>query len=77
MIETRTAKIYYAPTARRRYLSKLAAIKGEARAIIMAKHPRQWPEPEVGFSGWHWREIPRSDVLLRRMMQIVKRSSKE
>ena len=48
-IQTQTATVYYAPTKGRRYLTKRAAIKAEAVAIILKKYPRKDYEPDTGF----------------------------
>jgi hypothetical protein len=55
----------------RRYLTARAAVKAEAVAIIKAKHPSERHDPECG-GGFHWTELPRSDVLLRRMCRLVR-----
>lgn len=38
-IELQQAKVYFAPTARRRFLTKKAAVNAEARAIIKKHVP--------------------------------------
>jgi hypothetical protein len=58
----------------RRWFSLRAAVKAEAQAIIKAKHPSERPEYENGmcyYPGFHWRELPRSDVLLRRLCRLI------
>jgi hypothetical protein len=47
MIERKQVVVYYAPTKGKRYLTKSAAIKAEARAIIK-KHI-----PDEKSSGWY------------------------
>lgn len=42
-IATQQAKVYYAPTAGRRFLTKAAAINKEARAIIRKHFPGEPP----------------------------------
>jgi len=69
-----TATVWLAPTARRRYLTKRAAITAEARALIKKKHPTERAEYEQGrmiYSGWHWTSLPRADVLFRRVCRLV------
>lgn len=55
-IERQTTTTYYAPTKRRRYFTKSAAIKAEAKAIIKKHFPdeRGCSEPfcECGDPGW-------------------------
>jgi hypothetical protein len=58
----------------RRWFSLRAAVKAEAQAIIKAKHPSERPEYENDmcyYPGFHWRELPRSDVLLRRLCRLI------
>jgi hypothetical protein len=79
VIEARTKKVFYSQTANRHYFTKLAAIKAEARALLIKKHPTESAEnePEIGhyYPGWHWTELKRSDVLYRRVMRMVKNAS--
>lgn len=61
----------------RRWLTFDAAVKAEAVKAIKRKHPTErenttYPDCDLGF---HWREIPRSDVMLRRMCRLVKAAS--
>lgn len=58
-ITKKQATVYYAPTKGRRYLSKTAAIRAEARAIIRKHVPDERPcrcTPELcgmcGDPGW-------------------------
>lgn len=55
----------------RRWFSLRAAIKAEAIAIIKRKHPSERFDPKCG-GGWHWTELPRADVLFRRMFRLVR-----
>lgn len=79
MIEERTRKVFYSQAANRHYFTKLAAIKAEARALIIKKHPSEESEHEadIGYysPGWHWTEMKRSDVLYRRVARMVKNAS--
>lgn len=79
MIEERTRKVFYSQAANRHYFTKGAAIKAEARALLIKKHPTEASEsePEIGhhYPGWHWTELKRSDVLYRRVVRIVKNAS--
>lgn len=69
-----TATVYRG--GRRRYFSKSAAIKAEAMAIIKAKHPSEKTEYDsmgrCTYGGFHCSSLPRFDVLLRRMMRLIK-----
>lgn len=69
-VTTETATVYRG--GRRRWFSLDAAIKAEAVTIIKRKHPSERGEPEVGDFGWHWCELPRADVLLRRVCRLVR-----
>lgn len=68
-VTVETATVYKG--GRRRWLSLSAAVKAEAETIIKRKHPSERSDPECG-GGFHWRELPRSDVLLRRMCRLVR-----
>lgn len=76
MIEKRQATVYYSPTAKRRYLTLGSACKGEATAIIKKKYPTIDFERDTG-AGFYWKELPRSDVLHRRLTKLVKNKYKE
>lgn len=76
-----TATVFLAPTARRRYLTKKAAVRAEARALIARKHPTEREEyDDMGrctYAGFHWSQMPRADELFRRVCRMVEhRSSK-
>ena len=77
-ISKMTADVYYAPTRRRRYLTKKAAIMGEAIALILKKHPSEPAEYEDGhmiWGGWHWTNEKNHEKYLRRVIRLVKQSS--
>lgn len=68
--------VYLAPTKGRHYMAKAAAIKAEARALILQRHPSEPPEHDVGMNGWIWQyDLPRADVLLRRVCRLIKKST--
>lgn len=62
----------------RRYFTKRAAIKSVAVALIKKRHPTEREESdEFGRTtnpGFHWTEIPRWEILLRRVMRLVEKS---
>ena len=68
--------VWLAPTARRRYLTKRAAIHAEARALIQAKHPSERSHSDefgrIEDPGFHWSSLPRANVLLRRVCRLVR-----
>ena len=75
MITKETAIVYRG--GGRRWLTLNAAVKAEAIVVIKKKHPSErgnmtYPECDPGF---YWRELPRSDVLLRRMCRVIRASS--
>lgn len=64
-VEAKTATVYYAPTKGRRYLSKAAAVRAEARAIIEKHFPSErgcsgvcagCTYPGCGDPGWRLEE---------------------
>jgi hypothetical protein len=75
VIEARKQIVWRSTAAGRNYLTKRAAIHAEARALIKRKHPSESAEWDVGFAGWRWEELPRSDVLWRRVVRLVKRAN--
>jgi hypothetical protein len=73
MITVETATVYRG--GGRRWLTLDAAVKAEAIKIIKAKHPSEHAEYENGmmyYPGFFWRDLPRSDVILRRMCRLVR-----
>ncbi len=80
MIEVTNTTVYRSSVKGRRYLTLKAAIRAEAMAIITKKYPYERPEYENEFGrctspGWYWlQDMERADVLLRRMMRLVKAS---
>lgn len=68
-IEPRTHLVWYAPTARRHYLTKQGACVGEARARIKVKYPSERSTQDD--PGWSWYELPRAEVLLKRYARVL------
>lgn len=78
MIHEQMKMTYYAPKARRHFLTKRAAIRAEARAIIKSRYPTEREECENGYQtspGWHWSCLPHADKLFRRVCRMVARAS--
>jgi len=73
------AIVVYRSTERgRRFISRRAAIKAEAIALIKKKHPTERADYTDGYCtdpGFHWTELNRSKVLLRRVMRLVDKST--
>ncbi|WP_105532434.1 hypothetical protein [Solimicrobium silvestre] len=77
MISVETRTVYHSSIKGRRYLHKRSAIKAEALAIIKKKYPDEPFEHDTGYS-FNWQaEIPRSNVLFRRMCRLVSKSLKD
>lgn len=58
-VTTKMVKVYYSPTRNRRYFSKEAAIKAEAKARIFKKHPSDPYESDTGYAGYNiWDDRP-------------------
>lgn len=58
-VTTEVVKVYYSPTRNRRYFSKEAAIKAEAKARIFKKYPSEKPESDTGYAGYNiWDDRP-------------------
>ena len=77
-VSIETAKVYRG--GNRRYLTLRSAIQAEARKLIETKYPREKASHDANGqqydTGWHWRELQRSDVLFRRVCRLVKKSIK-
>lgn len=74
MIRVETRKVWRSEAAGRAYLTCAAAINAEARAIIRRRYPdepREYDNIGETHPGFHWSELPRADVLLRRMKRLV------
>lgn len=74
-IEAIVRTVYRSPAAGRSYLTARAAFAAEARAVIRAKYPDEATEYDQGhvtYPGSTWRDLPRSDVLYRRMSRLVR-----
>jgi len=53
-IEVQTATVYYSPSKKRRYLTKMGAAKAEATATMVEKHPYEEVQgPEDQGSAWY------------------------
>ena len=77
-IKTVHRVVYYAETARRHFMTRDAAIKAEARALIKNKYPTEESENDgrgnCTYPGFYWRQLPNSDTLYRRMCTAIKRA---
>lgn len=77
MVERMEATVYFSSVKGRRFFTKKAAIRAEARVIIARRYPTEKAEYHEGFCsypGFHWSELPRSEVMLRRLCKIIERS---
>ena len=76
LIEKRTMTVYFSSTKNKTYITKRGAIRAEAEALLEKRYPTEKPYFEDNYcidSGWCWKQKPRSNVLLRRVMRIVKK----
>lgn len=78
-IELKPATAYYSQAAGRRYFTKKAAIGAEARAIIKRRYPTEQPHSDesgrLEDPGFHWEQLPRSDVMHRRLCRLIEKST--
>lgn len=63
-IKTSQETVYFAPTAKRRFLTKRGAAYAEAVALIKRKYPTEreqydYDNGRLISPGWHWREDER------------------
>lgn len=77
-IEKMVCTVYKSSFNGRRYLTKQAAIRAEAIAIILKKYPTESPQYSDGYGlihdGWHWSEINNSKKMLRRLMRKIRKT---
>lgn len=69
--------VYRAPTARRRYLTKRAAVRAEARALLDRKYPAENGDDSDGFSHWHWSGDDRLSRVYDRLVRALSRRMRE
>lgn len=71
---------YFAPSKGRHYFSLAGAVRAEALSMILKKHPTKHCAEDLGIevsAGFYWAsDIPRSDVLLRRVRRLVAQTYK-
>lgn len=69
-IQSRQQAVYFAPTARRTFITKRAAASAEARAQIRKKYPTE--RGDIESPGYHWRhDLPNADKIHRRLMRRI------
>lgn len=75
-IQEMTVRVYYSPTRNRRYFSKEAAIKAEAKARIFKKYPSEKPESDTGYAGYNiWADRPEFyQQALRFLSYLIKKN---
>lgn len=80
LIQRQTAPVFYAPTARRRYLTLTAAATAEARARMNRKHPYDPGERDVDGRqigpSWHWRDNARLVCIFARYERLMQRAAR-
>ena len=74
-IKAKPATVYFAPTMGRRYLTRRAAIRAEARAMISKKYPSE--HDDNGTCVWHWGCEERFTRLYARLTRILAATLKE
>lgn len=71
--------VYFSPTRGRHYMTKGGAIRAEAKALLQKKFPSEKAEYEdfgfMTYPGFYWKDMPRSDVLFRRVCRLIKNST--
>ncbi len=72
-IKTQTSTAFYAPTARRRYLTRRAAAVAEARALLSRKYPAE--HDDYGRIEWHWSHEDRHLRTHKRLARLIARAS--
>jgi hypothetical protein len=69
--------VFRSKAAGRRYLTRRAAVKAEARAMLRQRYPDQRAEIDefgrITFGGWTWRDLPNADEIFRRLCRLIER----
>lgn len=68
--------VYLAPTAGRHFMTKKAAARAEARALLTRKYPTEREEhygEAIVNRGWHWSEDERHRRTYDRLASIILR----
>jgi hypothetical protein len=60
---------FYSQARRRYFFTKKAAVRAEASAIIRKRYPSEHGDETGG--GFHWTQLPRSEVMLRRLARKI------
>lgn len=76
LIERRRT-VFFAPGARKHFMTKRAAAQAEAKAMLSKKYPHERPEYDVGFDGWHWRQDERLCRVYERLWRRILRAGVE
>ncbi|BCU55118.1 hypothetical protein ENKO_17120 [Enterobacter kobei] len=76
MITVEMRKVYFSPSRGRHFLTRRAAIRAEAHAKIVERHPYERPDYDNGFLTYPGYSIKhdepeRYQKILRRMMRII------
>lgn len=77
MIGRQTATVWFSPTSRRRFLTRRGAIRAEAAAIILARHPVEHGSERDGDPGWdiRWAEPERFENMQRRLCRLINQAA--
>ncbi|MFJ3047024.1 hypothetical protein ACIPEN_14430 [Herbaspirillum chlorophenolicum] len=78
MITEATRKVYFSSVKGRHYMSKVSAIRAEAHALLEMRFPTEqieYTNGMISYPGFHWTSLPRHEVLLRRVVRLVKRAA--
>jgi len=75
MISIEQATVYRSSLRGRRYFSKGAAIKAEARSLIKDRYPTEESESDdrgqMTYAGFHWTDLKHSEKLYRRVCRLI------
>lgn len=66
--------VYFSSLKNKHYQTRRAAIHADARGLLERKHPSEKYESDTGY-GFYWKnDMPRSDVLFRRVCRLIEKS---
>jgi hypothetical protein len=81
-IEAEQRVVYRSSMSGRRFMTLKGAVYSDARKILRTKYPNERPEYEGEFGqmtspGFTWMDLPRSDVMFRRLCRLLITAYKE
>lgn len=68
-------RTFYAPTARRHFMTAPAAAKREASAMLSRKYPKEGADRDdfgrITYAGWHWSDDEHLTAVHKRLTSMI------